>query len=149
MEFNYLVDKWINERVATAIEDQAKLHERDAGRIAELERKVAWLTGKVTFLEGIEERLIKMEKDLMDFDVHNCEMQSRLVQIDKDLTGIDQHNGDLDCRLDELEYQNNTYDDRIDELEEADSDALAKVRRYIREYFDSARIKVTIDKEVI
>ena len=128
MEFNYLFDKWINERVATAIEDQANLQERDAGRIAELERKVAWLTGKVTFLEGIEERL---------------------VQIDKDLTGIDEHNGDLDSRLDELEYQNNTYDDRIDELEDADSDAQAKVRRYIREYFDSARIKVTIDKEVI
>jgi len=34
-------------------------------------------------------------------------------------------------------------------VEEMDSDAQAKVRRYIREYFDSARIKVMIDKEVI
>ena len=48
-----------------------------------------------------------------------------------------------------MEYLVSTLEDRITELEEVDGDAQAKVRRYIREYFDSARIKVMIDKEVI
>ena len=103
MEFVNMFDKWINERVAKAIEEQAKLHERDAERIATLERK--------------------------------------LSQIDIDF--------DFESRLDEVEYLASHLEDRVAELEDADSDAQAKVRRYIREYFDSARIKVTIDKEVI
>jgi uncharacterized coiled-coil protein SlyX len=111
MEFINMFDKWINERVAKAVEEQAKIHERDAERIATLER--------------------------------------RLSQIDTDLMGVDGHNGDLECRVDEIEYLVSTLEDRITELEEVDSDAQAKVRRYIREYFDSARIKVMIDKEVI
>ncbi len=111
MEFINMFDKFINDRVAKAIEDQAKIHERDAERIATLER--------------------------------------RLSQIDTDLRGVDEHNGDLECRVDEMEYLVSTLEDRITEVEEMDSDAQAKVRRYIREYFDSARIKVMIDKEVI
>ncbi len=103
MEFLNMFDKWINERVAKAIEDQAKLHERDAERIATLERK--------------------------------------LSQIDIDF--------DFESRLDEVEYLASHLEDRVSEVEDAESDAQAKVRRYIREYFDSARIKVTIDKEVI
>ena len=101
MEFVNMFDKFINERVAKAIEDQAKLHERDAERIATLER--------------------------------------RLSQIDTD----------FESRLDEVEYLASHLEDRVAEVEEIDSDAQVKVRRYIREYFDSARIKVTIDKEVI
>ena len=108
MEFINMFDKFINERVAKAIEDQAKIHERDAERIATLER--------------------------------------RLSQIDNDLLGLDVQTDDLDERLYDVSH---TLDDRITELEEMDSDAQVKVRRYIREYFDSARIKVTIDKEVI
>lgn len=111
MEFINMFDKFINDRVAKAIEDQAKIHERDAERIATLER--------------------------------------RLSQIDTDLMGVDQHNGDLESRIDEVEYLASHLEDRVAEVEEMDSDAQAKVRRYIREYFDSARIKVTIDKEVI
>ncbi len=103
MELLNMFDKWINERVAKAIEDQAKLHERDAERIATLERK--------------------------------------LSQIDIDF--------DFESRLDEVEYLASHLEDRVSEVEDAESDAQAKVRRYIREYFDSARIKVTIDKEVI
>jgi hypothetical protein len=103
MEFINMFDKWINERVAKAIEEQAKIHERDAERIATLERK--------------------------------------LSQIDIDF--------DFESRLDEVEYLASHLEDRVSEVEEIDSDAQAKVRRYIREYFDSARIKVTIDKEVI
>ena len=103
MEFLNMFDKWINERVAKAIEDQAKLHERDAERIATLERK--------------------------------------LSQIDIDF--------DFESRLDEVEYLASHLEDRVSEVEDAESDAQAKVRRYIREYCDSARIKVTIDKEVI
>lgn len=103
MEFVNMFDKFINERVAKAIEDQAKLHERDAERIATLER--------------------------------------RLSQIDTDF--------DFESRLDEVEYLASHLEDRVAEVEEIDSDAQVKVRRYIREYFDSARIKVTIDKEVI
>lgn len=103
MEFINMFDKWINERVAKAIEEQAKIHERDAERIATLERK--------------------------------------LSQIDIDF--------DFESRLDEVEYLASHLEDRVAELEDTDSDAQVKVRRYIREYFDSARIKVTIDKEVI
>ena len=103
MEFINMFDKWINERVAKAIEEQSKIHERDAERIATLERK--------------------------------------LSQIDIDF--------DFESRLDEVEYLASHLEDRVSEVEDADSDAQAKVRRYIREYFDSARIKVTIDKEVI
>jgi hypothetical protein len=103
MEFVNMFDKFINDRVAKAIEDQAKIHERDAERIATLERK--------------------------------------LSQIDIDF--------DFESRLDEVEYLASHLEDRVAEVEEIDSDAQVKVRRYIREYFDSARIKVTIDKEVI
>jgi septal ring factor EnvC (AmiA/AmiB activator) len=111
MEFINMFDKWINERVAKAVEEQAKIHERDAERIATLER--------------------------------------RLSQIDTDLMGVDEQNGYHAGRLDEMEYEVSTLEDRITQLEEVDGDAQVKVRRYIREYFDSARIKVMIDKEVI
>lgn len=129
MEFVNMFDKFINERVAKAIEDQAKLHERDAERIATLERKV-----------------VQLESEAINRLDH---IELRLLQVDKDLTGIDEHNGDLDSRIDEVEYLASHLEDRVAEVEEIDSDAQVKVRRYIREYFDSARIKVTIDKEVI
>jgi len=126
MEFVNMFDKWINERVAKSIEEQAKLHERDANRIATLERKVLQLESEAI--------------NRLDY------IELRLLQVDKDLTGIDEHNGDLDSRIDEVEYLTSHLRVRVAEVEEIDSDAQAKVRRYVREYFDSAHIKVTIDK---
>jgi hypothetical protein len=129
MEFINMFDKWINERVAKSIEEQAKLHERDANRIATLERKVLQLESEAI--------------NRLDY------IELRLLQVDTDLAGIDEHNGDLDSRIDEVEYLTSHLRVRVAEVEEIDSDAQAKVRRYVREYFDSAHIKVTIDKEVI
>jgi len=129
MEFINMFDKWINERVAKSIEEQAKLHERDANRIATLERKVLQLESEAI--------------NRLDY------IELRLLQVDTDLAGIDEHNGGLDSRIDEVEYLTSHLRVRVAEVEEIDSDAQAKVRRYVREYFDSAHIKVTIDKEVI
>jgi predicted transcriptional regulator len=129
MELINMFDKWINERVAKSIEEQAKLHERDANRIATLERKVLQLESEAI--------------NRLDY------IELRLLQVDTDLAGIDEHNGDLDSRIDEVEYLTSHLRVRVAEVEEIDSDAQAKVRRYVREYFDSAHIKVTIDKEVI
>ena len=91
MEFINMFDKFINERVAKAIEDQANLHERDANRIANLERKVLTLSG--------------------DFETRV---------------------GGLECQVDDVEERFGV-----------------DVQDYIKEYFNTARIKVTIDKEVI
>tara|TARA_R100001163_G_C5050544_1_gene187415 strand:+ start:746 stop:1108 length:363 start_codon:yes stop_codon:yes gene_type:complete len=52
MEFINMFDKFINDRVAKAVEEQAKIHERDAERIATLERRLSQIDTDLTILSS-------------------------------------------------------------------------------------------------
>jgi hypothetical protein len=89
--FVNMFQSWIHDEVSDAFEAKGNLVERDANRIADLER-----------------RLLRLEGDF----------ETRV--------------GNMECLVDDIEERFGV-----------------DVQDYIKEYFSTARIKVTIDKEVI
>lgn len=153
-----VIESWIREiilecsndvHLEAKLTDMAVLHERDANRIASLEREILLLKGNPVELESnddlpVVERLNAIESRLDDLDVGIEDANSTAENAHSECS-------DLEYRIDELEQLNHDQIDS-DDIEQAILGATHSalwqdwVIQAVRTEIDAVDFKVTIER---
>lgn len=153
-----VIESWIREIILECsndvhfeakLRDMAVLHERDANRIASLEREILLLKGNPVELESnddftVVERLEGIESRLDDLD-------SCIEDANSTAENAYSECSDLECRIDELENSNHDQIDS-DDIEQAIFSATHSalwqdwVVQAVRTEIDAVDFKVTIER---
>jgi len=152
-----VIESWIREIILECsndvhfeakLRDMAVLHERDANRIASLEREILLLKGNPVELESnddltVVERLEGIESRLDDLD-------SGIEDANSTAENAYSECSDLECRIDELEQ---LHQDEIDPediertvLRAVQDDINEQVISAVRSELDAVDFRVTIER---
>ena len=116
---NNVIEKWVRDCVAEAMQQLLELHGRDANRIAALERRLLELEGgDAPVLDHIQQLTSDLESRVCDLDSEVEGLDSRVDSVEYSVSDLESTVEDLDQGIDsDVEVLHSQVMDILDGLE--------------------------------